>query len=377
MAATPALYPRGLPPNRSHSLPTSDAVYAEADRLTGSPQPADYVRRCGAWSRSLRPSDRVGLGPTRCARGESKGAHPRRVGIPQRRLRRGVGIRGGGWSEGGHRPADVHRLPGTAVDRSPILRPRPRPCPRNSASRPVRALAGLLIGLLLGALVALARGLLDKRVNSAKRAQAALGYPVVAEIPAESSDSSEAYRMLWLSVFREPLPEAVEQGDQWLEGADLALDSGYLARVGTVRSAVPPTAPRTVARPDPRTARGTQRGDGHLPGFGTHSGHRCGQLGHRLRRDRAAGGGGDHGRPRCPPWTDWSRRGSAGPLTDDERDRRLTGPLRPDDVRDHARGHQRSRRVVPGLAALRGPHDSGGDSRSRRYSTRCAKSSML
>jgi capsular polysaccharide biosynthesis protein len=94
------------------------------------------------------------------------------------------------------------------------------------SSRPVRVVAGLLIGLLLGILAALARGLLDKRVSSAKRAQAALGYPVVAELPAESSDSSEAYRMLWLSVFREPLPEAVDQGDQWLEGADLRLDSG-------------------------------------------------------------------------------------------------------------------------------------------------------
>jgi capsular polysaccharide biosynthesis protein len=94
------------------------------------------------------------------------------------------------------------------------------------SSRPVRALAGLLIGLVLGALVALAKGLLDKRVTSAKRAQAALGYPVVAEIPAASSDSSEAYRMLWLSVFREPLPEVAEQGDQWLEGADLTLEPG-------------------------------------------------------------------------------------------------------------------------------------------------------
>jgi capsular polysaccharide biosynthesis protein len=94
------------------------------------------------------------------------------------------------------------------------------------SSRSVRAIGGLLIGLLLGTLVALARGLLDKRVNSSKRAQAALGYPVVAELPADSSDSAEAYRMLWLSVFREPLPEAMDQGDQWLEGADLALDPG-------------------------------------------------------------------------------------------------------------------------------------------------------
>ena len=121
---------------------------------------------------------------------------------------------------------DVHRLPDTAVDSAPILRSPTKTVSQKFSSRPVRAVAGLLIGLLLGALVALARGLLDKRVTSAKRAQAALGYPVVAELPAESSDSAEAYRMLWLSVFREPLPEAMEQGDQWLEGADLALDPG-------------------------------------------------------------------------------------------------------------------------------------------------------
>ena len=167
----------------------------------------------------------------------------------------------------------------------------------------MRAVAGLLIGLLLGTLVALARGLLDKRVTSAKRAQAALGYPVVAELPAESSDSSEAYRMLWLSVFREPLPEATDQGDQWLEGADLALDP--VPGLGqNHEERCTPTAPRTLARPDPRTARGPQRGDGHLPGFGTHPGHRCGQLGHRLRRDRTASGGGDHRWLRCPRgWT--------------------------------------------------------------------------
>ena len=48
---------------------------------------------------------------------------------------------------------------------------------------------------------------------------------------------------------------------------------------------------------------------------------------------------------------------STAPLTDDERDRRLTGPLRPDGRAGSAGGHQRSRRVVPGLAALRGPHE--------------------
>jgi succinoglycan biosynthesis transport protein ExoP len=93
-------------------------------------------------------------------------------------------------------------------------------------SRPIRAASGAAIGLILGILLALVRGLMDKRVSSARRAQGAMGYPVVAEIPAVSSESSEAYRMLWLSVFREPLPDPVEQGDSWLDGVDLMSDSG-------------------------------------------------------------------------------------------------------------------------------------------------------
>jgi capsular polysaccharide biosynthesis protein len=93
-------------------------------------------------------------------------------------------------------------------------------------SRPIRAASGAVIGLILGILIALVRGLMDKRVSSARRAQGAMGYPVVAEIPAVSSESSEAYRMLWLSVFREPLPDPVEQGDSWLDGVDLMTDSG-------------------------------------------------------------------------------------------------------------------------------------------------------
>jgi hypothetical protein len=34
--------------------------------------------------------------------------------------------------------------------------------------------------------------------------------------------------MLWLSVFREPLPDPVDQhgGDPWFEGLELASDSG-------------------------------------------------------------------------------------------------------------------------------------------------------
>jgi hypothetical protein len=92
------------------------------------------------------------------------------------------------------------------------------------SSRKVRAGIGLLIGIVVGALVALAKGLLDRRLNTARRAQGAFGYPVVAEI---ASDSSEPYRLLWLSVFREPLPEPEDPGGGWidrLEGEDAMLE---------------------------------------------------------------------------------------------------------------------------------------------------------
>jgi capsular polysaccharide biosynthesis protein len=89
----------------------------------------------------------------------------------------------------------------------------------------LRIVAGLLIGLVLGALAAVALWLLDRRLKTAKRAQAALGYPVVAEIPSEASDSTETYRMLWLSVFREPLPlPPAEQNERWYGGEDPVLE---------------------------------------------------------------------------------------------------------------------------------------------------------
>jgi hypothetical protein len=94
-------------------------------------------------------------------------------------------------------------------------------------SRPLRAAVGLLLGLVLGALLALALWLLDRRLKTAKRAQHAFGYPVVAEIPADTSDSTEPYRMLWLSVFREPLPLPPSDEQQWLyEGEDPVLENG-------------------------------------------------------------------------------------------------------------------------------------------------------
>jgi hypothetical protein len=100
-------------------------------------------------------------------------------------------------------------------------------------SRALRAAAGLLLGLVLGALVALAVWLLDRRLKTAKRAHIAFGYPVVAEIPTASSDSTEPYRMLWLSVFREPLPLPPADQQDWLyEGEDPVLDNSVGSRSG-------------------------------------------------------------------------------------------------------------------------------------------------
>jgi hypothetical protein len=100
-------------------------------------------------------------------------------------------------------------------------------------NRTLRAAVGLVIGLVLGALAAVALWLLDRRLKTARRAQTALGYPVVAEIPFEASDSTESYRMLWLSVFREPLPlPPAQEGDRLYEGEDPVLDHGVGSRSG-------------------------------------------------------------------------------------------------------------------------------------------------
>ena len=96
--------------------------------------------------------------------------------------------------------------------------------PTVADNRTLRAVAGLVIGLVLGALAAVGLWLLDRRLKTTKRAQVALGYPVVAEIPFESSDSTEAYRMLWLSVFREPLPlPPAERNERLYDGEDPVL----------------------------------------------------------------------------------------------------------------------------------------------------------
>jgi hypothetical protein len=105
--------------------------------------------------------------------------------------------------------------------------------PTVAQNRTVRAAAGLVIGLLVGALAAIGLWLLDRRLKTAKRAQTALGYPVVAQIPVEASESTETYRMLWLSVFREPLPlpQADDSGRRY-EGEDPVLEHGVGSRSG-------------------------------------------------------------------------------------------------------------------------------------------------
>jgi hypothetical protein len=98
-------------------------------------------------------------------------------------------------------------------------------------NRTLRAVAGLVIGVVLGALAALALWLLDRRLKTARRAQAALGYPVVAEIPYGSSDSTETYRTLWLTIFREPLPlPPGQQNERWYDGEDPVLEHGAGSR---------------------------------------------------------------------------------------------------------------------------------------------------
>jgi hypothetical protein len=98
-------------------------------------------------------------------------------------------------------------------------------------NRTLRAVAGLVIGVVLGALAALGLWLLDRRLKTARRAQAALGYPVVAEIPYESGDSTETYRTLWLTIFREPLPlPPAQQNERWYDGEDPVLEHGAGSR---------------------------------------------------------------------------------------------------------------------------------------------------
>jgi hypothetical protein len=105
-----------------------------------------------------------------------------------------------------------------------------------ASNRKLRLGAGLGIGLLLGALAAIGAWLLDKRLKTAKRAQTAFGYPVVAEIPDDTSDATEPYRMLWLSVFRQPLPlPPADQSERLYQGESAELEPGLAGATGPPR----------------------------------------------------------------------------------------------------------------------------------------------
>ncbi len=102
----------------------------------------------------------------------------------------------------------------------------------------LRIAGGLGLGLLLGALASIGLWLLDRRLKTAKRAQTAFGYPVVAEIPDVTTDAIEPYRMLWLSVFRQPLPlPPGEQSERFYEGESAVLEPRY----GLASTTGPPT----------------------------------------------------------------------------------------------------------------------------------------
>ena len=105
-----------------------------------------------------------------------------------------------------------------------------------ASNKKLRLAAGLGVGLLLGALAAIGAWLLDRRLKTAKRAQTAFGYPVVAEIPDDASDATESYRMLWLSVFRQPLPlPPAEQSERLYQGESAELEPGLAGATGAPR----------------------------------------------------------------------------------------------------------------------------------------------
>jgi hypothetical protein len=105
-----------------------------------------------------------------------------------------------------------------------------------ASNQKLRLAAGLGIGMLVGALAAIAAWLLDRRLKTAKRAQTAFGYPVVAEIPDNASDAAEPYRMLWLSVFRQPLPlPPAETTERLYQGESAELEPGLAGSTGPPR----------------------------------------------------------------------------------------------------------------------------------------------
>ena len=105
-----------------------------------------------------------------------------------------------------------------------------------ASNQKLRLAAGLGIGMLLGALAAIGAWLMDRRLKTAKRAQTAFGYPVVAEIPDDTGEATEPYRMLWLSVFRQPLPlPPAEHTERLYQGESAELEPGLAGSTGPPR----------------------------------------------------------------------------------------------------------------------------------------------
>jgi len=100
------------------------------------------------------------------------------------------------------------------------------PAPSPTASRKIRLPIGMLLGLLLGAAIVFIREVRDKTLRTKSKAEAAYGFPVIAELPPRadlvgsattgaelevwadpSSPSAEAYRMLRISINFEELAD--------------------------------------------------------------------------------------------------------------------------------------------------------------------------
>ena len=127
----------------------------------------------------------------------------------------------------------------------------------------------------------LALWLLDRRLKTAKRAQVAFGYPVVAEIPLRLERFDRALpHALAVGLPRAAAPAAVGRrasgGTRGRTRCWTRVSGAGRARRDRHEPAGP--TPRSSCRLGP--ARGPQRGDGHLAGVGAVSGRRRYQPGH-------------------------------------------------------------------------------------------------
>jgi len=110
--------------------------------------------------------------------------------------------------------------------------------PSLTGSRWARGLIGLVAGLILGVIVAAVVYLLDRRLLTARRAEAAFGYPVVLESDGAPTAPDEPYRRLWLSIFREPFPEPPGGSDPWAVAHGPVVDPAVLVHPGPTSGGV-------------------------------------------------------------------------------------------------------------------------------------------